>query len=79
VPLYARLVDPFTSDEALWEFENLFVLSGKTKGEWLDVSSRLLGLRNGEPNEQSAQAILGEVRKFVTYCADFFALTSDDK
>lgn len=79
VPLYARLVDPFTSDEALWEFENLFVLSGQTKGEWLDVSSRLMALKEGEPNEQAAQAILGEVRKFVTYCADFFALTSDDK
>ncbi len=28
VPLYARLVDPFSADEALWEFENLFCLVG---------------------------------------------------
>jgi sulfite reductase (ferredoxin) len=39
VPLYERLVDPFTAEEALWEFENLFVLSGETGGEWEAVSS----------------------------------------
>lgn len=39
VPLYDRLVDPFTADEALWEFENLFVLSGETGGVWEEVSS----------------------------------------
>jgi sulfite reductase (ferredoxin) len=39
VPLYQRLVDPFTADEALWEFENLFVLSGDTRGSWEGVSS----------------------------------------
>src|SRR6185369_5747303 len=38
VQLYRRLVDPFTADEALWEFENLFVLSGETQGEWRDLS-----------------------------------------
>lgn len=27
VPLYRRLVDPFTSAEALWEFENLLLSS----------------------------------------------------
>jgi hypothetical protein len=37
--LYERLVDPFTSAEALWEFENLFVLSGETGGLWKNVSS----------------------------------------
>ena len=40
VPLYRQLVDPFTSDEALWEFENLFVLSGQTRGDWEGISSR---------------------------------------
>src|SRR6267142_2251515 len=39
VPLYQRLVDPFTAAEALWEFENLFVLSGETGGSWEGVSS----------------------------------------
>src|SRR6185436_17540995 len=60
VPLYSRLVDPFKSDEALWEFENLFVLSGQTKGEWPNVSSRLLELRDSEANETAAQMILTE-------------------
>ncbi len=46
VPLYQRLVDPFTADEALWEFENLFVLSGETAGNWKEVSSRFEELKN---------------------------------
>jgi sulfite reductase (ferredoxin) len=45
VPLYERLVDPFTADEALWEFENLFVLSGQTQGAWEDVSSKFATLK----------------------------------
>jgi len=46
VPLYERLVDPFTADEALWEFENLFVLSGQTGAMWEDISSRFEELKN---------------------------------
>jgi sulfite reductase (ferredoxin) len=46
VPLYERLVDPFTADEALWEFENLFVLSGQTGGDWEEVSSLFEDLKN---------------------------------
>ena len=46
VPLYQRLVDPFTSEEALWEFENLFVLSGETRGEWERISSRFEDLKS---------------------------------
>jgi sulfite reductase (ferredoxin) len=46
VPLYEKLVDPFTAEEALWEFENLFVLSGQTGGEWDDVSSGFEQLKN---------------------------------
>jgi sulfite reductase (ferredoxin) len=45
VPLYQQLVDPFTSDEALWEFENLFVLSGQTRGDWEGISSRFEKLK----------------------------------
>jgi sulfite reductase (ferredoxin) len=46
VPLYQRLVDPFTADEALWEFENLFVLSGETGGMWEGLSSRFEQMKN---------------------------------
>ena len=46
VPLYERLVDPFTADEAIWEFENLFVLSGQTGGDWEEVSALFEDLKN---------------------------------
>jgi len=71
VPLYARLVDPFTADEALWEFENLFVLSGETDGKWQNISSRFIELKSYQANEATAQGALSEVRKFLNYCAAF--------
>jgi sulfite reductase (ferredoxin) len=70
VPLYARLVDPFTSDEALWEFENLFVLSGQTEGAWENLSSRFEQLKSGAADESAAREILGQAREFVDYCAN---------
>jgi sulfite reductase (ferredoxin) len=45
VPLYQHLIDPFTSDEALWEFENLFVLSGRASADWEAISSRFEELK----------------------------------
>jgi uncharacterized protein (UPF0332 family) len=71
VPLYVRLVDPFTADEALWEFENLFVLSGQTKGDWQNVSTHFLDLKGVEPSETGARAILDDARNFVNYCASW--------
>ena len=71
VPLYTRLVDPFTADEVLWEFENLFVLSGQTNGAWQNISSRFTELKSYEANETAANGILGEAKKFVAYCATF--------
>ena len=68
VPLYSRLVDPFTADEALWEFENLFVLSGETQGEWQNVSSRFIELKSHEATETTAMGILDEARRLVDYC-----------
>jgi sulfite reductase beta subunit-like hemoprotein len=68
VPLYQRLVDPFTADEALWEFENLFVLSGETQGEWKSISTRFEDLKR-DTSEAGARAILAEARTFVGYCA----------
>ena len=71
VPLYKRLVDPFTDDEALWEFENLFVLSGQTKAEWQQLSSRFIELKNCDPTEISANTLLTNARSFVNYCETF--------
>ena len=71
VPLYQRLVDPFTDDEALWEFENLFVLSGQTKEEWQQLSSRFIELKGCDPTETAATTLLTEARSFVNYCETF--------
>ena len=78
VPLYKRLVDPFTSAEALWEFENLFVLSGETAGLWKGISSSFDSLKekvlarvrqpDGEDLANETQEILSEARRFLTYC-----------
>jgi sulfite reductase (ferredoxin) len=73
VPLYQRLVDPFTSLEALWEFENLFVLSGQTGGSWKDLSATIESLKTGDADEASAQAALELAREFVGYCERFSA------
>jgi Sulfite reductase, beta subunit (hemoprotein) len=67
VPLFERLVDPFTTDEALWEFENLFVLSGETK-VWEGISSRFEGLKKINAGEAGARTILEEARRFTDYC-----------
>ena len=71
VPLYQRLVDPFTDDEALWEFENLFVLSGQTQGEWQELSSRFIELQGYSPTETAANTLLIRARSFVDYCEKF--------
>lgn len=78
VPLYRRLVDPFTSAEALWEFENLFVLSGETGGLWKDVSSNFDLLKakalamvrrpEGEDRASATQEMISQARSFLNYC-----------
>ena len=71
IPLYQRLVDPFTDDEALWEFENLFVLSGETQGEWKQLSSRFIELKGYDPTDSAASTLLTKARSFVNYCERF--------
>ncbi len=73
VPLYQRLVDPFTSLEALWEFENLFVLSGQTGGSWRGLSASFESLKSGAADEVTAQAAVEMAREFVGYCEQFSA------
>jgi len=73
VPLYQRLVDPFTSLEALWEFENLFVLSGQTGGSWNDLSATFENLKASVADEATAQAALELAREFAGYCERFSA------
>lgn len=73
VPLYQKLVDPFTSLEALWEFENLFVLSGQTGGSWKNLLATFEGVKSGLADEASAQAALELAGEFVSYCQSFSA------
>ncbi|MFN7931277.1 MAG: hypothetical protein U0Y68_25775 [Blastocatellia bacterium] len=68
VPLYKHLVDPFTSPEALWSFENIFVLAGKTNGEWKELSAILEARKTAPADESNAQAALEQARAFVSYC-----------
>lgn len=77
VPLYQKLVDPFTAAEALWEFENIFVLSGITGGRWEDVSNLFEDLKkpefaSGAASEEAVRAMIDEVRRFVGYCTNEF-------
>jgi sulfite reductase beta subunit-like hemoprotein/uncharacterized protein (UPF0332 family) len=72
VPLYARLVDPFTSGEGLWEFENLFVLSGQTRGNWNDLSSHFEELKKTADSEAAARLIIDRAKEFLSYCEQFF-------
>lgn len=71
VPLYRRLVDPFTPEQALWEFENIFVLAGQTGGAWSDVSAEFERLRRAEPGAETAREILDRARAFVEFGAQF--------
>jgi hypothetical protein len=71
VPLYRKLVEPFTSEQALWEFENIFVLSGATAGAWTDLAAEFEALRQALPAESSTAEILELSRAFVDYCSSF--------
>ena len=71
VPLYQKLVDPFTSLEALWEFENLFVLSGKTGGSWKNLLATFEEVKTGAADEASTTAALELAGEFVSYCKTF--------
>lgn len=71
VPLYQWLVDPFTSLEALWEFENIFVRSGQTAGAWTDLLAHFEGLKAAEANATNAETALAQARAFVSFAEQF--------
>ncbi len=72
VALYANLVDPFTSEQALWEFENLFVRAGKSKNEWKDIAEKLESDKNAEPSEGKAQAMIHFAKEFLAESARIY-------
>ena len=68
VPLYAVLVDPFTSEQALWEFENIFARAGRTGVEWLDVADKMKAEKEASASEGRAQNLIALARKHIAEC-----------
>lgn len=68
IPLYAVLVDPFSSEQALWEFENIFVRSGRLSPEWLDFSEKAKAQKETEPTEAHAQGLIVLAKKHLAEC-----------
>ena len=68
VPLYAKLVDPFTSEQALWEFENIYARSDMSGSEWLDFAERLEAEKNREPTENRARNLIELAKKQLAEC-----------
>jgi len=71
VPLYRRLVDPFTAEQALWEFENIFVLADATDGAWKGLTEEFSRRKQVVPDEATARQMLDRARAFAEFCAGF--------
>ncbi len=65
VPLYAALVDPFTSEQTLWEFENIFIRSGKASQEWLNSSEKFESAKKSEASEPAAKSLIDLAKKYL--------------
>jgi hypothetical protein len=68
VPLYTVLVDPFTSEQALWEFENIFARSGRSGPEWIHFAQKVEDEQKAEASEARAQALIALARKHLAEC-----------
>jgi len=68
VPLYTKLVDPFTSEQTMWEFENLLVRTGEADQKWMDVSGVLKDMLDQESSEEHAVEMLDTAREFYAEC-----------
>ena len=68
VPLYTKLVDPFTPEQTLWEFENLLVRTGQADEKWLNIAERLKDERSQEPEEEQAVEMLDIAKEFHVEC-----------
>ena len=68
VPLYTKLVDPFTSEQTMWEFENLLVRTGDSEEKWLDIASVLNDMVDQEPSEELAVEMLEVAKDLYKEC-----------
>ena len=76
VPLYAVLIDPFTTEQVLWEFENVFARAGKAGREWIDFSEKVTAERDGPPTEARAQNLIALAKKCSAECERLAAPTT---
>lgn len=65
VPLYVALVDPFTAQQALWEFENIFVRANRAPQEWLHFADKMEKERDAEPSEERARMMIDQAKKLI--------------
>ncbi len=68
VPLYTKLVDPFTSEQTMWEFENLLVRTGDSDEKWLDIANVLNDMVDQEPSEELAVEMLEVAKDLYAEC-----------
>ncbi|MEE8298999.1 MAG: nitrite reductase [Thermodesulfobacteriota bacterium] len=68
VPLYTKLVDPFTSEQTMWEFENLLVRTGDADERWLDISGVLKDMLDQAASEELAVEMLEIAKDIYTEC-----------
>jgi len=68
VPLYTKLVDPFTSEQTMWEFENLLVRTGEADRKWTDISAALKDKLKQEPSAELAAEMLGTAKEIYADC-----------
>lgn len=68
VPLYTKLVDPFTDEQTIWEFENMLVRTGEADGKWIDVARRLKERLSMEPTKEIAEEMLATANEMHLEC-----------
>jgi len=68
VPLYTKLVDPFTSEQTMWEFENLLVRTGDADERWLDISAVLKNMVDQQASEELAVEMLEIAKDLYAEC-----------
>ena len=68
VPLYTKLVDPFTPEQTIWEFENLLVRTGEADQKWLDISKNFGEYKSGEVTAEDAIKFLDVAKDFHSEC-----------
>ncbi|MBI4228625.1 MAG: nitrite/sulfite reductase [Deltaproteobacteria bacterium] len=68
VPLYTKLVDPFTDEQTIWEFENMLVRTGEADKKWIDIAVRLKEKLSMEPTKEIAEEMLAIANEMHSEC-----------